>query len=279
MMSETQPRATIRAARAAAGLLFLLSTAAEAQSQEHSPGPKRDLIVTIGGGPQFVPKYPGSDELALTPMPLVSFRRVGDPIDFTAADQGAGIGVLGSKSAVDFGPVVQAQGARRDKDVGVPIGKVGFTIEAGAFVQAWLGSHVRLRAEGRRGLGGHRAWVGDLSADLVVRNGDQTIFSVGPRLRVGDGRYQRTYFGVTPAAALATGLPAYRPGGGIFAAGLSSSLTHQFNDKWGMRAYGGYDRLVDDAADSPLVRRYGSRDQFSGGLGLTYSFRVKRGGN
>ena len=43
-----------------------------------------------------------------------------------------------------------------------------------------------------------------------------------------------------------------------------------------MTAYAGYDRLVRDAGASPLVRRYGSRDQFSGGLGLTYTFLVHR---
>ena len=31
-----------------------------------------------------------------------------------------------------------------------------------------------------------------------------------------------------------------------------------------------YDRLIRDAADSPIVRQLGSRDQFSGGIALTY---------
>jgi len=31
---------------------------------------------------------------------------------------------------------------------------------------------------------------------------------------------------------------------------------------------------MNDAADSPIVTSLGSRDQFGGGIGLSYSFRV-----
>ena len=43
-----------------------------------------------------------------------------------------------------------------------------------------------------------------------------------------------------------------------------AGLTHQLSRSVGIYAYAGYDRLVSDAADSPIVRAYGSRDQFSG---------------
>ena len=251
-----------------------LAIAAPAQAQDS--GESRDLLVTIGGGGQYYPRYPGADHLDLFPMPIVNFRKDGRPLPFEAPDEGIGFGVLGADSPVDFGPAVQLQNSRRDKDVGAPVGKVGFTVEAGAFVQAWLGRSLRVRAEGRRGFGGHKAWLGDLSADFVQRDGDTTLFSIGPRLRLSSARYQRAYFGVTPAAAAATGLAAYRPDGGAHAVGLVSSLTHQFSPSWGIHGYAGYDRLIANAADSPLVRRYGSRDQFSGGLGLTYTFRVHR---
>ena len=43
---------------------------------------------------------------------------------------------------------------------------------------------------------------------------------------------------------------------------------------WAFYTYAGYDRLVGDAADLPIVRTFGSRDQFSGGIGLFYSFNA-----
>ena len=42
-----------------------------------------------------------------------------------------------------------------------------------------------------------------------------------------------------------------------------------------MFGYARYERLVGDAGNSPLIRQFGSRDQLSGGVGLTYTFTVK----
>jgi outer membrane protein len=252
----------------------LLGTAAPAA--ERGDTPKPDLLVSIGLGAQVLPKYPGAADVAVAPLPRVDIRHVGDPLYIAAPDQGTGIGLLGNRTGVDFGPTFQLQGKRREKDVGAPVGNVGFTVEAGAFVQAWIGPHLRLRAEGRQGIGGHKALVGDLSADAVFRDDDLTIFSMGPRLRLSDAKYQRAYFGVTPAAAVRTGLPAYRPGGGAYAVGAMAGLLHQFSPQWGMSAYAGYDRLIRNAGHSPIVRAFGSRDQFSGGLALTYTFTVHR---
>jgi outer membrane protein len=278
MMTNSNHWGVIRATCTAA-LIVSASAPAAAQEQGSTEKNPRDLIITIGGGAQFYPRYPGADGSDLFPMPIINWRHAGEPVEFEASDEGTGIGLLNGDSPINFGPAIQFQSSRRNKDVGAPVGKVGFTVEAGAFVQAWIGRNVRLRAEGRRGVGGHEAWVGDVSADLVARDGDRTVFGIGPRVRLSSGRYQRAYFGVTPAVAVATGLASYRPGGGVHAVGIASSVTHQLSEKWGVHAYAGYDRLVGDAADSPLVRRYGSRDQLSGGLGLTYSFRIRRGRN
>jgi outer membrane protein len=264
-------------ARAATGLAIAAAAClngppATAQKTESSSSDER--LVTIGLGPQLTPAYPGASGVKLGPRPSLGIRRPGDPIAFDAPDQGAGFGILGHSQGFDFGPAVRLRFKRDDKDVGAPVGNVGFTAEVGGFVQGWLTQNFRLRAEARKGIGGHKGWAGDLSADAVIRDGDRTIFSLGPRLRLADDRFHRAYFGVTPAVAARTGLAAFDPGGGIYAVGAVAGLRHQFSPVWGMNAYGGYDRLVRDAAASPIVRRFGSRDQFSVGLGLTYTFAV-----
>ena len=260
--------------RLAAGLVLVL-TATAAQAAD-GDAPKRDWLVTVGLGAQILPKYPGADDVLIAPLPRLDIRKEGDPLHFGAPDQGSGIGLLRSGSRFNFGPVLQFQGKRKEKDVGAAVGNVGFTAEPGLFAEGWLLPNLRLRAEGRQGIGGHKALVGDLSMDAVVRDDDRTIFSIGPRLRLGSAKYQRAYFGVTPAAAVRTGLPAYQPGGGVYAFGAVAGLLHQFSPRWGIWVYGGYDRLTDDAARSPIVRAFGSRDQFSGGVALTYTFNVHR---
>ena len=89
-----------------------------------------------------------------------------------------------------------------------------------------------------------------------------------------DDRYQRAYFGIDPATAAATGLPAFNPGGGIHAVGAAAGLTRMISPRWGVHGFAGYDRLVGDAADSPIVRNFGSRDQFSVGAALFFNFEA-----
>ena len=88
--------------------------------------------------------------------------------------------------------------------------------------------------------------------------------------------YQRAYFGVDGEAALATGLPVYRPDAGVHALALASGLSYQFNPRFGMFGFAQYERLVGDAGKSPIIKEFGSRNQLSGGLGLSYTFNIRR---
>jgi outer membrane protein len=38
--------------------------------------------------------------------------------------------------------------------------------------------------------------------------------------------------------------------------------------------YARFERLVGDAAKSPIIRELGSRNQLSGGIGLNYTFTI-----
>ena len=254
-------------AAAAFGLALLAAAPAAAQEE-------RGRILTVGGGAQFYPEYPGADSLGINPMPIIDLRREGSPLPFEAPDEGWGFTILDDESAFNFGPSVQFQNKRDEEEVGAAVGDVGFTVEAGAFVELFPGSNLRLRAEGRHGIGGHDGLVGDLAADFVIRDRDTYVFSVGPRARLSDGDYQNAYFGVTPAVAAATGLPVFDADGGIHAVGVAAGLTYKLGSNWGLQAYAGYDRLVGDAADSPIVRAFGSRNQYSAGFGLFYEFRI-----
>jgi outer membrane protein len=264
-------RQTLRTPAAAIGTLALaLLAATPAAGQDGGEG----HIVTIGLGAQAFPQYPGANSYSIYPMPILGLRREGRPMPFMAHDQGVGFGLLGADSIVNFGPAVQLRARRRQDDVGAPVGNVGYTIEAGGFVELFPAHAFRLRGELRQGIGGHRGLVGDLGADLIIRDTDTYIFSVGPRARWGDGDFNRAYFGIGPAASVASGIPVYTPRSGFYALGGMAGLTYKLGPHWGMRSYLGYDRLIRDAAASPIVRRFGSRDQFSGGAGLFLEFTV-----
>lgn len=237
---------------------------------------ERGWTVTVGGGAQAYAKYPGGDSYGINPWPILGLRREGSPMPFDAPDDGFDLEILGRDSAFNFGPVIRFQNKREQDDVGAAVGDVGFTVEAGGFVEFYPSDRFRLRAALRQGLGGHSGMTGDLAADLILRDRDSYIFSIGPRLRWADNDYHDAYFGITPAVAAATGLPAYDPQGDLYALGASAGYTQMISRDWGVKLYAGYDRLIGDAADSPIVRNFGSRDQFSGGIGLFYNFTIRR---
>lgn len=249
----------------AVALFALISTAASAQETKE---PRR---YRVGLGAQVTPSYPGADKVRFGPFINVDIARGDTPFAFEAPDESFAIPVINT-NGIGFGPALNLQGSRTNSDVGAPIGKVKTTVEAGGFVQAFVTPGFRLRAELRRGLGGHDGFIGEVSADLVARDGDRYVFSIGPRVTMTNARYQRAYFGVDGGQAFATGLPLYRPEGGLQSVGGTAGLSYQFSPRWGAMAYARYDRLVDDPSRSPIVRRFGSRDQFSGGLALTYTF-------
>lgn len=252
------------------GALALACVATPAMAQDREGG----WTVTIGAGVQTYPQYPSDDDLSLHPLPILGLRHRGDPMPFQAQDDGFGFGLLGRDSVINFGPALSFESKREASDVGAAVGDVGFTFEAGGFVELFPVKSLRVRAEVRQGIGGHEGLVGDLSADLIVRDGDRYIFSIGPRARWGDSDFQRAYFGVTPTASANTGLAVFTPDSGFYALGVMAGLTWRLGPHWGARGYVGYDRLTRDAADSPIVRAFGSRDQYSGGAGLFLEFNV-----
>lgn len=253
-----------------AAALALAATPALAQEEEREP----PLILSVGAGAQVSPEYPGADDLRIGPLFSGFVRRQGAPIPFRTPDDGFGIGLLGRDSPVDFGPLLQFEGKREEEDVGAAVGDVDFTIEAGAFVNINVSPNFRIRLEGQKGLGGHEGLVGTVAADFAIRRGIDTLFTIGPRVRINDDDYARAYFGVSPAVATATGLPVYNPGGGVRAVGVVAGLTHQISRSVGIYAHAGYERLIGDAADSPIVRQFGSENQFSAGLALFFSFSL-----
>ena len=199
-------------------------------------------------------------------------RARGDsPFEFEAADDSFGFNLF-KVGGFEVGPAVSLLSKRKPSDVGAAVPGVARTIEVGAYANAWVSDSFRLHSEVRRGVNGHDGWVADGGADLVLRDGDNWLFSIGPRITWADGNYHDAYFGVTPATALATGLPVYDLGSGIESYGASASADFAVSPRWGLSLYGKYGRLVGDAAKSPIVRQYGSRDQFSGGLAVSYTF-------
>ncbi len=229
--------------------------------------------VRAGIGVKTRPDYLGADNNSIAPFPHFAVAFGDQPFGVGAPDDSFGIKLIHT-GGFSAGPVARLRRGRNDSDVGAPVGDVGRTVELGGYLQQYLGQSVRLRGELRKGIGGHEGIVGSIGADYVARDGDNYVFTIGPRVHFSDSKFQRAFFGVSPAAALASGLDPYRPGGGIHSVGAIAGADYQIGGGWGLFGFARYDRLVGDARKSPIIRQFGSPDQFSAGVGISRSFTI-----
>lgn len=272
------------------GLISLASTSAMAQSSVGTPEPtavhtpaeidkisdvdtgKKTTRTRVFLGPQWGPSYPGADRNSVGPFIDVSRARDGEFFAFEAPDESFGFNFVENKGSA-LGLAANVQGKRKRSDTDNFLDKVGTSVELGLGAQTWLTPSVRLRAEVRKAVSGHKAFVSNISADYVVQHGDDWLVSVGPRVTIADGKYHRRYYGVRASEAVPlSGLTPYRPKGGLHSVGVAASGQYQLTDQWGVAAYAKYERLVGDAADSPVTREYGSRHQPSVGVAVSYTF-------
>ena len=101
------------------------------------------------------------------------------------------------------------------------------------------------------------------------RVGSRSTWSTGVSTTWADGRYMRSWHGVTPAASAVNGLPVYRPGSGLRDVSLGTALRTELDANWSAFVGGGLGRVMGPAADSPLTR---AREQWWVGSGLARRF-------
>lgn len=262
--------------------LAALSASLQAQAPETAPSWR----VGVGGGSLWAPAFPGSKDYQLMVVPDIRVA-YGDTF-FASVDQGIGYNfrgelgwVAGPLLKLDFGrnadgkSAFRVAGSRSQALVG--FADIDSTLQAGGFVGGRWGDW-QARLELLQGLNGHEGFTGSLNLDYNVvmlsaegRRGPPTILSTGPRLLWGDAGYNDAYFGISSAASLGSGLPSYKAGAGLVSAGWSFSYVRPLGPQLTLIGIGGYDRLMGDAADSPLVQKRGSENQFTVGLFLSWA--------
>lgn len=250
---------------------LVLPASANAQQREWSGN------IAIGGGAKS--DYMGSDDMEATPYIEGRINYGTFYLDF----QGLNVKLnLSPTEGWSFGPAIDMQDKRDHKVKSVAVGKmteIDDALEAGAFV----GYASRGVFSARDRLGAEISYMADTSdtheggygeAKLTYGRQINDRWSVGSSLKVSyvDKKYAQTYFGVSAADALASGLRVYALKGGVSDLSLGLKATYQLNDRWNVMALGSYKRLLGDFADSPVVKIEGSADQFLVGAAIGYRF-------
>ena len=247
----------------------------------YSP-PQPEWTVTIGVESRMVPAWSGASDsrFGLSVLPLFSIRKAGTPPEFFGARDSLGFNIL-DLGQFQLGPAGKLIWQRKASSYTAlnGLGDVNYAIQAGGFAQFWPVPWLRLRAEVRQGFGGETGVTGDVFVDAVATVG-QFRLSGGPRMTLQSTAAVSPYFSITPAQSIGSTvsglavLPVYSARGGLYSYGAGGQVEYFFNPQWAAHTLVEYERLTGSAANSPLVTQRGSPNQFTFGVGATYSFNM-----
>ncbi len=266
-----------------------------AQSTDAAPPPATNLPdpndrsdqFTIGLGGALVPDYEGSNDYRLVPAPIVRGRVGG--IGFSTRGTSLAVDLVprgSGKLSVNAGPIVGLRLNRNGKikdPVVALLPKRKKAIELGGF--AGLSYHGLTNPYDSLGAkvevvhdvaSAHRSTIVSPSLDFSTPLSRSTFVGLSAGLDFVQRRFADYYFGVTPADAALSGLPAFAPRGGLkdWKVNLLAVQSLNGNLLHGLSLGGtlGYSRLQGDFKRSPLVAQRGKAGQWLGALGLGYSF-------
>lgn len=234
-------------------------------------------IVTVKGSLGVSPAWSGSDRMSFFGYPSVSYRHVGEKPRFTAPSDSASI-TLFDTSWVRAGVAVGYSAGRYSGSERSLWGlkDVGWSVQPGVFLELWPTEFLRTRIEARYAVGNVHGLVGMIGADFV-KSFDRLTLAVGPRVKWGNHKFNNEMYGVRFEDTLITAgfLQPFKGKAGISSVGVAASASYTWSDELTTSVYGGYDRLVGSAGDSPIVNRLGSRSQYTAGVSAAYSFATR----
>ena len=224
-----------------------------------------DLVLTLRAGVQVSPAYLGSDDYEVGPDLAARLDYIRFPGGFE----------FGSGRTVGFRQGWGLRGSARylgerdadEHDVINGLDDVDWSFELGLGV-GYEQRNWRAFTDVRYGFVGHNAWVGEIGADAIAYPVEGLTLTAGPRFQFGTDSFAQTYFGVSPEESAASGLEPFDASGGLLATGVEIGARYLFNERWGVEGAATYDRLVGDAADSPITEQ-GSPDQYGFRVGIT----------
>lgn len=234
---------------------------------------------TVGAGAMVMPNYEGSKHYVIRPLPMldvswedtVSLSAV-EGLKVTARplpDKGffvsGGIGYwAGRKEGVDkhHGDSLRGLGNLS----GGAVGKFQTGYRLGAF---------RVAVDVERDIHDdrHGTTVTPNIGYAIIQRRDFRL-NAKAAASWADDDYMQNMFGITPgqAASSLKHYQVFKPGAGLKDAQIGLSADYRVTSSVSVFALANVSRLLGDAADSPIVKTQGSKNQFGGGLGIAYHF-------
>jgi MipA family protein len=241
-------------------------------SSKDTPG--NYWVVTLGGYVTAEPAFLGAEDYVATFRPIIDVHAAGAREWLTLPTDAFSL-TLYQTPNFRFGAAGDYLNSRNHSDDPKALRglrDIDYTLEAGAFAEYYPVPFLRTRAELLQGFTGADGFAANLMADFIYQPDPRWLFTVGPRLQIVDEQFQSTFFSITPAEAASGIFMPYRASGGLNSAGMDATARYALTENFSVRAFAEWDRLLGDAADSPLVKLRGSADQVTAGAGGAYRF-------
>ncbi len=226
--------------------------------------------VTIGVGVQRMPRWSGARTYRSDPIPFVDIELPQDGFSLSTLD-GLQLDLVRGRR-LHGGLYGNFQWGRDHDDLGVLAGKVP-ALKPRATGGGYLGwdftSQLNLSAFLSHDLDGAGAYT-ELQAEWDPPMPGLMEQSLQLRWQSMNGAAMRRFYGITPGAAQALGVPMWAPGAGAQQLALAWDLFLPTSRHTGLAASLEYARLLGAAAASPLVRRFGTANQMSCSLAFVY---------
>jgi outer membrane scaffolding protein for murein synthesis (MipA/OmpV family) len=241
----------------------------------------------LGFGLGFAPSYAGAGRNKVSPSLLwgLEFGRV--RIASSRSSALLGFGIVDSRGPgatarlddgsgpLSYGVGLRVDTGRKSADAAETSGlpDIGRTVRGRAYVGWRLGEGQALAASVAQDLLGRGGGLtGVVDYGIARRFGQRSEWNAQIGLGFGNATYMRSYYGLTPAQAAASGRSAYQPGGSVRDWHAGVGVTTQLGPHWVGSAGLAFAYLLGPAAASPLAARRGTV-----GLSLSLGWRSDDG--
>lgn len=273
-------------------LALLVALPATASAQE-APVSERNVFagdrLTVGVGVIYGPSYDGSDDYVASAVPVLQGKLLG--VDIAPRPGGVALDLIpdgrDAKIGFTFGPVATLS-SNRASQIKDPVvraaGKLDKAVEVGAsagvsvnrvlhpFDSITFGADVKWDVAGA-----HSGRTISPTVTYSTPLSRAALVSLSASMRHVDDDYARYYYSVSPAQSAASGLPRYDANGGweSWSTGVLAAYDlsgNALDGGFAVIAIGAYSRMINEAKATPYTALRGDADQWTGALGLAYTF-------
>lgn len=244
-------------------------------AETETPAPADFWVLGVGS----LPEFEGSDDTQLVPFVVSRFSLFGRETEID--------GLQARLDLVDHpvwraGPALSLTIPRGDDvdavavsmlpelDLAVELGGfVGFRTPFGSAKEGTLSGLISARQDVASV---HDGWLVTAELEYFFAAARWLRFGLQVNSTYASSDYMQTYFGIDDSGSLLSGLPSYSADSGIKDVGTELYSVVSFSERSGILVRYAYNRLLNDAADSPVVTVDGSRNQVFIGVGYFRRF-------